>query len=72
MLLQTVILIHPMKTHIKLTLPATNSSHLKMDGWNTIVSFWGNFGLFSGAKILDSRRVDTQKHNKWTNKPFLP
>ena len=25
----------------KCTLPKTNSSHLKMDGWNTIVSFWG-------------------------------
>ena len=23
------------------TLPETSSSHLKMDGWNTIVSFWG-------------------------------
>ena len=23
------------------TLPETNSSPLKMDGWNTIVSFWG-------------------------------
>ena len=22
------------------TLPETNSSHLKMDGWNTIVSLW--------------------------------
>ena len=22
------------------TLPKTNSSHLKMDGWNTILSFW--------------------------------
>ena len=29
------------------TLPETNSSHLKMDGWNTILSFWD--GLFSGA-----------------------
>ena len=29
------------------TLPDTNSSHLKMDGWNTIVSFWD--GLSSGA-----------------------
>ena len=29
------------------TLPETNSSHLKMDGWSTIVSFWD--GLFSGA-----------------------
>ena len=25
----------------KCTLPKTHSSHLKMDGWNTIVSFWG-------------------------------
>ena len=23
------------------TLSETNSSHLQMDGWNTIVSFWG-------------------------------
>ena len=23
------------------TIPETNSSHLKMDGWNTIVSYWG-------------------------------
>ena len=29
------------------TLPETNESHLKMDGWNTIVTFWD--GLFSGA-----------------------
>ena len=28
-------------------LPATNSSRLKMDGWNTLVSFWD--GLFSGV-----------------------
>ena len=32
------------------TLPETNSSHLKMDDWNTIVSFWD--GLISGAKKL--------------------
>ena len=24
-----------------ITLPETNSLHLKMDGWNTTVSFWG-------------------------------
>ena len=30
------------------TLPESNSSHLKMDGWNTTVSFWGK-SLFSGA-----------------------
>ena len=29
------------------TLPETNSSPLKVDGWNTIVSFWET--LFSGA-----------------------
>ncbi len=30
-----------------LCLPETNSSHLKMDGWKTIVSFWD--GLFWGV-----------------------
>ena len=29
-----------MSGNISFTLPATNSLHLKMDGWNTIVSFW--------------------------------
>ena len=33
--------------YIETTLPATNSLHLKIDGWNTILSFWD--GLFSGA-----------------------
>ena len=32
-----------------ITLPETNKSHLEMDGWNTIVSFLGLEGLFSGA-----------------------
>ena len=35
------------------TLPETNSSHLKMDGWNTIASFWD--GLFSGAFAVSFR-----------------
>jgi len=26
--------------------------HLKMDGWNTIVSLLGCLGLFSGANLL--------------------
>ena len=30
-------------------LKLTTSSHLEMDGWNRIVSFWVNLGLFSGA-----------------------
>ena len=33
-----------------ITLPKPNSSHLKMDGWNTFISFWE--GLFSGANWL--------------------
>ena len=32
------------------TLPETNISHLKMDGWKSIVSFWD--GLFSGAMLV--------------------
>ena len=37
------------------TLPETNrTSPLKMDGWNTILSYWG-FGLFSGAFAVSFR-----------------
>ena len=39
----------------RLTPLETNSSHLKMDGWNTIVSFWD--GLFSGAIIVSGSVV---------------
>ena len=41
-------------THHKtetLTLPETKKSHLKLDVWNTIVSFWGP-ALFSGALLV--------------------
>ena len=39
------------------TLPETNSSHLKMDGWKTnIVSFWGP-ACFQGHLLLVSGRV---------------
>ena len=39
-----------------ITLPETNSSPLKIDGWKTILSFWG--GLFSGVNsLLVSGRV---------------
>ena len=38
-----------MVTFLKLT----GSSHLKMDAWKTIVSFWG-LGLLSGAKYYCS------------------
>ena len=36
-----------------ITLPETNSSPLKMDAWNTILSYWG--GLFSGAMLVSGR-----------------
>ena len=32
---------------VDMTLPETDSLHLKMDGWNTIVSFWEGL-LFRG------------------------
>ena len=32
------------------TLPETNSSHLKMDGWKTILSFWGP-AYFQGRTV---------------------
>ncbi len=34
------------------TLPETNSSPAKMDGWKMSVSLLGGVGLFSGAKRL--------------------
>ncbi len=50
------------------TLPETNSSPLKMDGWNT--TFLLGFGLFSGAFAVSFREgkmsswyiPDKQKH----------
>ena len=39
------------------TLPETNSSHLKMDGWKTILSFWGKKAYFQGLCLLVSGRV---------------
>ena len=36
---------------LSFTLPETNNSHLKMDGWNTILSFWDSayFQRFDGS-----------------------
>ncbi len=40
------------------TLPETNSSHLKMDGWKTMcLSFWGQRAYFQGLLLLVSGRV---------------
>ena len=40
----------------KTTLPKTNSSHLEMDGWETILSFWDP-AYFSGFELLVSGRA---------------
>ena len=37
------------RIHFGDAFPETNSSHLKIDGWETILSFWE--GLFSGARL---------------------
>ena len=39
-----------------ITLPETKSSHLKMDGWKTIVSFW--YGFLAGAMLVSERVID--------------
>ncbi len=60
------------------TLPETNSSHLKMDGWNTIVSFWDGLSLFSGAfavsfregTILDVSNLLTKPHGNFWEKTW--
>ena len=36
-----------------ITLPETNSSHMKMDGWKDSFTFWE--GLLSGAMLLSGR-----------------
>ena len=38
-----------------LTLPETNGSPLKIDGWNTILSYWGG-GLFFRGELAVSFR----------------
>ena len=39
-------------------------SHLKMDGWNTILSFWGP-PYFQGLWLLVSGRVDSRQVAFW-------
>ena len=39
------------------TLPKTNSSHLKIDGWKTILSFWDDL-FFRGYVKLPGCSVD--------------
>ena len=60
---EPIISIRSLKDH-SFTLPETNSSHLKMDGWkNTIVSFWDS-AYFQVAKMLT---LGVLKHKKPSN-----
>ena len=44
---------------MKVSLPETNSSHLKMDGWNTIVSYLpGKKPIFHKENMLVLGRCD--------------
>ena len=52
----------------KYTRPKTNSSHLKMDGWNA--SFLLGLGLFSGVKLVFLRNLNLTWSN--TKKPSFP
>ena len=36
----------------KLAYPETHISHLKMDGWETILSLWGKRPIFRGELLL--------------------
>ena len=50
-------------------LPEINSLHLKMDGWNTIVSFWdGLFNLVSSVMLVlgsvDMNISKTKRHKR--------
>ena len=51
-----------------LTLPETNSLHLKMDGWNAIVSFWVLAYLncyFQGDIALSDKRLHPTQFVSW-------
>ena len=56
----------------KQTLPETNSWHLKMDGWNTIVSFW-EFAYFQVRLLLVSGSgldyLPTNSSQSWKSRP---
>ena len=44
----------PQSATVMVTLPETNSSPLKMDGWNTILSYWGPTAYFQWRLLLVS------------------
>ena len=45
------------KTLFLYTLPKTNSSPLKMDGWNTILSYWVKRPIFRGKLAVSFREA---------------
>ena len=57
---EPIISIRSLKDH-SFTLPETNSSHLKMDGWKNTIVFLLGLGLFSGCQNVNSRGSKTQK-----------
>ena len=50
------------------TLPETNSSHLNLDGWNAIVSFWDGLFSWAFAVCFKEGRFGEGK-NKWESSP---
>ena len=54
------------------TLPEINSSPLKMDGWNTILSYWGPSAIFRGKLAVSFREDKSQQiKGRWIPKPEL-
>ena len=50
---------------MKVSLPETNSSHLKMDGWNTILSFYLAKSLFFTGKYVSFRKLSVTVACLW-------
>ena len=48
--------------NVAYTLPETNSSHPKMDGWNTFSFPWKGPGLVSSAMIVLGRAISLDLH----------
>ena len=48
-----------------ITLPETNSSHLKIDGWNTILSFWVTAHFQGLLLLVFGSVVDKGCINEW-------
>ena len=51
-----------------LKLPSLKLTASLLDGWNTIVSFWGNLGLSSGAFAVSFRKCNSLYIHKRTSR----